>query len=110
LAGWRQTSGDREGASTAIADASAASGEARQAQAEPRFGFWRRNPGLVPPPGLLVPLVLITAINPLFLDARNLFNVFRQSAIFLALGAGVTVVMAARGIDLSVGSTVALSA
>ncbi|MEO1091705.1 MAG: ABC transporter permease [Pseudomonadota bacterium] len=78
------------------------------------FGFWQRNPELVPPLGLLVPLVLlvllITVVNPVFLDARNLFNVFRQIAIFLVLGAGMTIVMAARGIDLSVGSTVALSA
>lgn len=79
-----------------------------------QFGFWQRNPGLIPPVGLLVPLILlvtlITVINPLFLDSRNLFNVFRQIAIFLVLGSGMTVVMAARGIDLSVGSTVALAA
>lgn len=77
------------------------------------FSFLERNPGLVPPLGLLVPLVLlivlITVINPIFLDGRNIFNVFRQIAIFLILGTGMTVVMAARGIDLSVGSTVALS-
>lgn len=77
------------------------------------FGFLQRNPGLVPPLGLLVPLVLlivlITVINPVFLDGRNIFNVFRQIAIFLILGTGMTIVMAARGIDLSVGSTVALS-
>lgn len=77
------------------------------------FGFLERNPGLVPPLGLLVPLVLlivlITVINPIFLDGRNVFNVFRQIAIFLILGTGMTIVMAARGIDLSVGSTVALT-
>lgn len=77
------------------------------------FGFLERNPGLVPPLGLLVPLilliVLITVVNPVFLDGRNIFNVFRQIAIFLILGTGMTIVMAARGIDLSVGSTVALS-
>lgn len=77
------------------------------------FGFLERNPGLVPPLGLLVPLLLlialITVINPVFLDGRNVFNVFRQIAIFLVLGTGMTIVMAARGIDLSVGSTVALS-
>ncbi|MFK7879477.1 ABC transporter permease [Roseobacter sp.] len=77
------------------------------------FGFLARNPGLVPPLGLLVPLVLlvvlITVINPVFVDGRNVFNVFRQIAIFLILGTGMTIVMAARGIDLSVGSTVALA-
>lgn len=77
------------------------------------FGFFERNPGLVPPLGLLIPLLIliavITLINPVFLDGRNIFNVFRQISIFLILGTGMTIVMAARGIDLSVGSTVALA-
>ena len=64
------------------------------------LGFLQRNPGLVPPMGLLVPLVLLAVliylVNPVFLDSRNLFNVFRQIAIFLVLGAGMTVVIAAR--------------
>ena len=77
------------------------------------FGFFQRNPGLAPPLGLLIPLLvliaLITFINPVFLDGRNVFNVYRQISIFLILGTGMTIVMAARGIDLSVGSTVALA-
>lgn len=77
------------------------------------FGFFQRNPGLAPPLGLLIPLliliIVITSINPVFLDGRNIFNVFRQISIFLILGTGMTIVMATRGIDLSVGSTVALS-
>jgi ribose transport system permease protein len=78
------------------------------------LGLLQRHPGLRAPLGLVVPLVLlaivITWVNPVFLDPRNLFNVFRQISIFLVLGTGMTIVMAARGIDLSVGSTVALSA
>ena len=78
-----------------------------------QFSFLQRNPGLVPPLGLLVPLVvlilLISVVNPVFLDGRNIFNVFRQISIFLILGTGMTIVMAARGIDLSVGSNVALA-
>lgn len=77
------------------------------------FSFLQRHPGLIPPLGLLAPLVLlivlISVINPVFLDGRNIFNVFRQISIFLILGTGMTIVMAARGIDLSVGSTVALA-
>lgn len=77
------------------------------------FSFLQRHPGLIPPLGLLVPLVLlivlISVVNPVFLDGRNIFNVFRQISIFLILGTGMTIVMAARGIDLSVGSTVALA-
>lgn len=79
-----------------------------------RLGFLQRNPGLRAPLGLIVPLillvVLITLINPAFLSGRNLFNVYRQISIFLVLGAGMTIVISGRGIDLSVGSTVALSA
>ena len=82
-------------------------------QQQSNFGFFERNPGLAPPLGLLIPLLLliavITFINPVFLDGRNIFNVFRQISIFLILGTGMTIVMAARGIDLSVGSTVALA-
>jgi ribose/xylose/arabinose/galactoside ABC-type transport system permease subunit len=78
------------------------------------LGFLQRHPGLRSPLGLVVPLLLlalvISLVNPVFLDGRNLFNVFRQISIFLVLGTGMTVVMAARGIDLSVGSNVALSA
>jgi ribose transport system permease protein len=78
------------------------------------LGFLERNPGLRSPLGLVIPLLLLMAVialvNPVFLDARNLFNVFRQISIFLVLGTGMTIVMAAKGIDLSVGSTVALSA
>ena len=82
-------------------------------QQQSNFGFFERNPGLAPPLGLLIPLLLliavITLINPVFLDGRNIFNVYRQISIFLILGTGMTIVMAARGIDLSVGSTVALA-
>ena len=82
-------------------------------QQQSSLGFFQRNPGLAPPLGLLVPLLLlvvvITLINPVFLDGRNIFNVYRQISIFLILGTGMTIVMAARGIDLSVGSTVALA-
>ena len=85
-----------------------------QAATKPQFSLFQRHPGLRAPLGLVVPLVLlavvITLVNPVFLDARNLFNVFRQISIFIVLGTGMTIVMAARGIDLSVGSTVALSA
>lgn len=86
---------------------------ARAVIPEQKFGILQRYPGLVSPLGLLVPLVLlivlISVINPVFLDGRNIYNVFRQIAIFLILGTGMTIVMAARGIDLSVGSTVALA-
>jgi ribose/xylose/arabinose/galactoside ABC-type transport system permease subunit len=87
---------------------------APETRPNPLRSFFTRHPGLRSPLGLVIPLLLlaivITWINPVFMDGRNLFNVFRQISIFLVLGTGMTIVMAARGIDLSVGSTVALSA
>ena len=45
------------------------------APSQRKFGFLERNPGLVPPLGLLGPLVLlivlITVINRVFLDGLN---------------------------------------
>jgi len=86
----------------------------KKSDAPTRLGFLERNPGLRSPLGLVIPLILlmivITLVNPVFLESRNLFNVFRQISIFVVLGTGMTVVMAAKGIDLSVGSVVALSA
>jgi ribose/xylose/arabinose/galactoside ABC-type transport system permease subunit len=97
-----------------IQDSIPARGASRRSDAAPQLSFLQRHPGLRAPLGLVIPLVLlavvITLVNPVFLDGRNLFNVFRQISIFLVLGTGMTIVMAARGIDLSVGSTVALSA
>jgi ribose transport system permease protein len=76
--------------------------------------FLYRNPGLSTPIGVAVPLVAIVVIlalaNPTFLSERNLFNILRQTAVFMVLGVGMTFVISTGGIDLSVGSTVGLSA
>ena len=76
--------------------------------------FLERNPGIATPLGVAVPLlaiiVVITVSNPVFLSQRNLFNILRQTAVFMVLGVGMTFVIATGGIDLSVGSTVGLTA
>ena len=76
--------------------------------------FLERNPGIVTPLGVAVPLIaivlLITLSNPVFLSQRNLFNILRQTSVFMVLGVGMTFVIATGGIDLSVGSTVGLTA
>lgn len=76
--------------------------------------FWYKNPGLATPVGVAVPLVaiivILTLANPTFLSERNIFNILRQTAVFMVLGVGMTFVIATGGIDLSVGSTVGLSA
>ena len=61
----------------------------------------------------LIGLVLLTAVlgvaSPHFLTADNLVNVLEQSSINAILGVGLTFVIISGGIDLSVGSVLALS-
>ena len=84
----------------------------------PLIKGWRallaRNPAMVTPLGVAIPLlviiVVITLSNPVFLSQRNIFNILRQTAVFMVLGVGMTFVVATGGIDLSVGSTVGLTA
>lgn len=63
--------------------------------------------------GLLCFLVLMAAffssISPYFATWENLINVLVQSAVLIIVGTGMTMVIATAGIDLSIGSVVALS-
>ncbi|WP_440894713.1 ABC transporter permease subunit [Amphibacillus sp. Q70] len=59
--------------------------------------------------GLLLIVIVISFINPGFLTAGNLFNVLRQVSINGLIAFGMTFVILTGGIDLSVGSTLALS-
>ena len=52
---------------------------------------------------------LLTVISPYFLTSQNLLNMLRQSSINGILAIGLTFVILTRGIDLSVGSVVALA-
>lgn len=59
---------------------------------------------------LLVLLGLVAifyAANDRFLSQRNIAIILNQSAPYVILGVGMTLVIATRGIDLSVGSIVA---
>lgn len=58
---------------------------------------------------LLVMCVIMTFLSPAFLTKGNLLNVLRQAAPVFVLGAGQTLVILSRGIDLSVDSVAALS-
>lgn len=59
---------------------------------------------------ILLLLVLIMAqLSPVFLTAQNVGNVLVQSAAIAILAIGQLLVILTRGIDLSVGSTLALS-
>lgn len=64
--------------------------------------------------GVAVPFVLVLvaglAVVPHFASASNVTNMLVNSAILVIVGYGMTVVIAVRGIDLSVGSAQALAA
>jgi ribose transport system permease protein len=66
----------------------------------------RLGPGLM----LLVVVVALAVLSPVFLTTRNLGNVLGQSAVIAVLALAQLLVIITRGIDLSVGSTLALSA
>ena len=58
---------------------------------------------------LLLLCIIIFAREPLFLSADNLAGVARQTAVITVMAMGMTMVMISGGIDLSVGSLMALS-
>ena len=58
---------------------------------------------------LIVLIIAASFISPFFLKPANLLNVLRQVAMYGILGIGMTFVILTKGIDLSVGSTVALT-
>ena len=59
--------------------------------------------------GLLVIIVALAILSPNFLTMDNLMNVFRQVSINALIAFGMTFVILTGGIDLSVGSILALS-
>nr|WP_281245056.1 ABC transporter permease [Lentzea albida] len=60
--------------------------------------------------GLLVLALVIALMQPAFLNAQNLLNVGVQAAVIAIMAFGMTFVVVAGGIDLSVGSIAALAA
>ena len=59
---------------------------------------------------LLLLIVILANLSPVFFTPQNLGNVLVQSAAIAILAIGQLLVILTRGIDLSVGSTLALSA
>src|ERR671933_1235216 len=53
--------------------------------------------------------VVIAALEPKFLSTGNLAGVARQTAVITIMAMGMTIVMVSGGIDLSVGSMMALA-
>lgn len=60
--------------------------------------------------GLLGLIVVLSLLSPDFLSLRNTFNIAQQIAVLAILALGSTAVIIVGGIDLSVGSVLALSA
>lgn len=65
---------------------------------------------LIAPLALVVLCILISFATPYFLTARNFANLGKQTSVYLLIALGQTVVILSAGIDLSVGSVLALSA
>lgn len=59
--------------------------------------------------GLVLLCIVITFINPRFLTVSNLRNVFTQVSVNATIAIGMTFVILTGGIDLSVGSILAIS-
>jgi len=83
--------------------------------AAPLPGHWRRGSTLVLREAgigiaLLVLVAVFAALSPIFLTASNITNIFTQISINIILAVGMTFVILIGGIDLSVGSVMALCA
>ena len=61
-------------------------------------------------PVLIAIVVVFSFVAPNFLTENNLLNIVRQASINIVLATGMTVVILTGGIDLSVGSVLAVSA
>ncbi|MDR2900835.1 MAG: ABC transporter permease [Treponema sp.] len=59
--------------------------------------------------GLVIICIFFTIMSPYFLTVRNLLTVATQTAIIAIIAVGQTYVMITSGIDLSIGSNIALS-
>lgn len=57
---------------------------------------------------LLVLIAVVSALNPYFFTVDNLLNILRQTSVNAIIAVGMTLVILTAGIDLSVGSVLAL--
>jgi ribose/xylose/arabinose/galactoside ABC-type transport system permease subunit len=73
----------------------------------PRLLFHRRQVGTLV--GLLLLCLILWALTPYFLTLSNLLNIAEQTTIIAIVAVGMTFVIITAGIDLSVGSVLALS-
>ena len=60
--------------------------------------------------GVVLICVVLTTLSDAFLTVPNLLNVLRQTALLFLIASGLTLVVLAGGLDLSIGANVGLSA
>lgn len=74
------------------------------------FGFLRESLALTGPLAMIVVLSMIMLVQaPAFFRPANLEAVFVDAALYMVLAVGMTFVISAKGIDLSIGSMLVLS-
>ena len=59
--------------------------------------------------GIIILFIVLSIMSPVFLSMNNFINIFNQITVNVIIAAGMTVLIISGGIDLSVGSIVALS-
>lgn len=76
-----------------------------------RLAWYKRYINFVGPLVMIIALALTMAIaEPRFFEVPNLMIILQDAAIYMVLGMAMTIVITAKGIDLSVGAVAALSA
>jgi ribose transport system permease protein len=58
---------------------------------------------------LLVLIAVVSSMSPNFFTVNNLFNILQQTSVNAIMAVGMTLVILTSGIDLSVGSLLALT-
>ena len=58
---------------------------------------------------MIILILILSVISPSFFRGQNLLNIIKQASITGVIGVGMTFVLITGGIDLSVGSVMALS-
>ena len=80
-----------------------------QLEVKKKFSFGEAISKLGPLVALLFLVILVSIMNPSFITSDNLLNLLRQASINAVIAFGMSFVILTGGIDLSVGSTLALS-
>ena len=58
---------------------------------------------------LLLLIVVVSTLSPNFFTLNNIFNILQQTSVNAIMAVGMTLVILTSGIDLSVGSLLALT-